>query len=134
MKGARSRKFFGRVEWLLDAGVISICHCLNFPELPLTGNYDESKYKLHVADTGLLIAMLDEEAGEDLRKNRILGFTKGSCMKTLWRKRSQSRAMISIITIGKMVRWKRTSLSGQPMNCYRLRSSPKMRCQNRCAT
>ena len=68
-KGARSREYFGCVEWLLDAGVVSICHCLNFPELPLTGNYDESKYKLYAADTGLLIAMLDEEAGEDLRKN-----------------------------------------------------------------
>ncbi len=77
-KGARSREYFGCVEWLLDAGVISICHCLNFPELPLTGNYDETKYKLYLADTGLLIAMLDEEAGEDLRKNRNLGIYKGA--------------------------------------------------------
>ena len=76
--GARSREYFGCVEWLLDAGVISICHCLNFPELPLTGNYDESKYKLYIADTGLLIAMLDEEAGEDLRQNRNLGVYKGA--------------------------------------------------------
>ena len=30
-KGARSREYFGCVQWLLDAGVISICHCLNFP-------------------------------------------------------------------------------------------------------
>lgn len=76
--GARSREYFGCVEWLLDAGVISICHCLNFPELPLSGNYDESKYKLYIADTGLLIAMLDEEAGEDLRQNRNLGVYKGA--------------------------------------------------------
>lgn len=76
--GARSREYFGCVEWLLDAGVVSICHCLNFPELPLTGNYDESKYKLYMADTGLLIAMLDEEAGEDLRKNQNLGVYKGA--------------------------------------------------------
>lgn len=77
-KGARSREYFGCVEWLLDAGVISICHCLKFPELPLKGNYDESKYKLYVADTGLLIAMLDEEAGDDLRRNRNLGIYKGA--------------------------------------------------------
>ena len=77
-KGARSREYFGCVEWLLDAGVVSICPCLNFPELPLGGNYDESKYKLYIADTGLLIAMLDDEAGEDLRKNRNLGVYKGA--------------------------------------------------------
>ena len=77
-KGARSREYFGCVEWLLDAGVVSICHCLNFPELPLTGNYDGSKYKLYAADTGLLIAMLDDQAGEDLRKNRNLGVYKGA--------------------------------------------------------
>jgi len=76
--GARSREYFGCVEWLLDAGVISICYCLNFPELPLKGNYDERKYKLYMADTGLLIAMLDEEAADDLRKNQNLGVYKGA--------------------------------------------------------
>lgn len=77
-KGARSREYFGCVEWLLDAGVISICRCLNFPELPLKGNVDDSKYKLYVADTGLLLAMLDEEAGNDLRHNQNLGVYKGA--------------------------------------------------------
>ncbi len=77
-KGARSREYFGCVQWLLDAGVISICHCLHFPELPLKGNYDESKYKLYIADTGLLIAMLDEEASDDLRRNQNLGVYKGA--------------------------------------------------------
>lgn len=77
-KGARNREYFGCVEWLLDSGIVSICRCLNFPQLPLKGNVDESKYKLYMADTGLLIAMLDEEAGVDLRKNRNLGVYKGA--------------------------------------------------------
>lgn len=77
-KGARSREYFGCVQWLLDAGVISSCYCLNFPELPLKGNYEESKFKLYIADTGLLIAMLDEEASVDLRKNQNLGIYKGA--------------------------------------------------------
>ena len=77
-KGARSREYFGCVQWLLDAGVISSCYCLNFPELPLKGNYDDSKFKLYIADTGLLIAMLDEEASTDLRKNKNLGIYKGA--------------------------------------------------------
>ena len=77
-KGARSREYFGCVQWLLDAGVISICYCLNYPALPLKGNYDESKYKLYLADTGLLVAMLDEEAAADLRNNQNLGVYKGA--------------------------------------------------------
>ncbi len=77
-KNARSREYFGCVQWLLDAGVLSICHCLNFPELPLKGNFDEGRYKLYLADTGLLVAMLDEEASDDLRKNKNLGVYKGA--------------------------------------------------------
>ena len=77
-KGARSREYFGCVQWLVDAGVASICHCLNHPSLPLKGNFDESRYKLYLADTGLLVAMLDEEAAQDLRNNCNLGVYKGA--------------------------------------------------------
>ncbi len=77
-KNARSRDYLGCVEWLIDAGLLSICYCLNFPELPLNGNYDPSKYKLYVTDTGLLLAMLDEEAREDLLRNKNLGVYKGA--------------------------------------------------------
>lgn len=42
------------------------------------GNYDEEKYKIYLADTGLLVAMLDEEVQEDLRVNRNLGVYKGA--------------------------------------------------------
>ena len=51
---------------------------MNFPELPLQGNYDETKYKLYFADSGLLVAMLDEEAHVKLRSNKNLGVYKGS--------------------------------------------------------
>jgi predicted AAA+ superfamily ATPase len=77
-KGARAREYFGCVQWLLDAGVVSSCYCLNYPDLPLKGNYDDSKFKLYIADTGLLIAMLDEEASDDLRRNKNLGVYKGA--------------------------------------------------------
>lgn len=77
-KNARSREYSGCVEWLSDAGIVNVCHCLNFPELPLKGNYDESKYKLYYHDDGLLIAALDEESSMDLRHNRNLGVYKGA--------------------------------------------------------
>ena len=77
-KHARSRDYLGCVEWLLDSGLLSICYCLHYPELPLKGNYDPTKYKLYVADTGLLLAMLDDEAREDLLRNKNLGVYKGA--------------------------------------------------------
>jgi len=46
--------------------------------LPLKGNFDETKYKIYFADSGLLVAMLDEEAQEDLRANRNMGVYKGA--------------------------------------------------------
>ncbi|MCM1121968.1 MAG: ATP-binding protein [Eubacterium sp.] len=77
-KNARSREYSGCIEWLIDSGIISACYCLSYPELPLKGNYDASKFKLYYSDTGLLIATLDEEAQEDLRANKNLGVYKGA--------------------------------------------------------
>ncbi|SFK15429.1 DUF4143 domain-containing protein [Succinivibrio dextrinosolvens] len=77
-KNARSREYTGCIEWLIDAGVITECNCLRYPELPLKGNVEESKFKLYYPDTGLLVSALDEEAQEDLRVNRNLGVYKGA--------------------------------------------------------
>ena len=82
-KNARSREYLGCVEWLQDAGVVTVCYCLNFPELPLMGNFNAAKYKLYMADTGLLIAMLDEEVRQNLRENRNLGIYKGALFENL---------------------------------------------------
>lgn len=77
-KNARSREYTGCIEWLIDAGVVSECKCLGYPELPLKGNVDEGKFKLYYPDTGLLISSLDEESQEDLRLNKNLGVYKGA--------------------------------------------------------
>ena len=77
-KNARAREYSGCIDWLSDSGIINICYCLNFPELPLKGNIDNSKFKVYIADTGLLISMLDEEAQNDLRANKNLGVYKGA--------------------------------------------------------
>jgi len=76
--GARFRDYRGCIEWLNDAGIVNLCYCLSFPELPLKGNYDDTKYKIYFADSGLLVAMLDEEAQDDLRANKNLGVYKGA--------------------------------------------------------
>ena len=81
--GARFKDYRGCIEWLYDAGVVNICSCMNFPELPLKGNYDPDKFKLYMADSGLLVAMLDEEAQDDLRANKNLGVYKGALYENI---------------------------------------------------
>lgn len=81
--GARFRDYRGCAEWLADAGMVNICYCLDFPELPLGGNYDPDVFKLYFADTGLLVSMLDDEAQDDLRANKNLGVYKGALYENM---------------------------------------------------
>jgi hypothetical protein len=82
-RGARFKDYWGCVEWLRDAGIVNVCHALNFPELPLKGNYDASRYKLYFADSGLLVAQLDEGAQEDLRANKNIHTYKGGLFENV---------------------------------------------------
>ena len=81
--GARFKDYRGCIEWLNDAGIINICYCLHFPELPLRGNYDDTKMKVYFADSGLLVALLDEEAQEDLRNNKNFNTYKGAVYENI---------------------------------------------------
>lgn len=82
-KGARNREYIGTVEWLKNAGIVNVCRCMTAPELPLKGNYDPDYYKLYFADTGLLIASLDDEVQEDLRANRNFNTYKGAIYENI---------------------------------------------------
>ena len=81
--GARFKDYWGCIEWLRDAGIVNICYCMDFPELPLRGNYDSSKYKLYFFDTGLLVANLDEDSQNDLRVKGDLGVYKGALYENI---------------------------------------------------
>lgn len=81
--GARFRDYRGCAEWLVDAGIVNACYCLEFPELPLSGNCDTDKFKLYFADTGLLVSLLDEESQVDLRANKNLGVYKGALYENI---------------------------------------------------
>jgi len=81
--GARSREYVGTVDWLNDAGIVSVCYCMQQPELPLKGNYNPDNYKLYFRDTGLLIASLDDEAQEDLRYNKNFNTYKGAIYENM---------------------------------------------------
>ena len=81
--GARFRDYRGCAEWLADAGMVNICYCMEFPELPLGGNYEPDTFKLYFPDTGLLVSMLDDESQEDLRANKNLGVYKGALYENM---------------------------------------------------
>ena len=82
-RDARFRDYRGCVEWLRDAGIVVPCHALHVPELPIRANYDESRFKLYMADTGLLVSMLDDESQADLRANGNLGGWKGGLCENI---------------------------------------------------
>ena len=81
--GARNREYVGVSDWLSDAGIINISYCMEECALPLKGNYNPDNYRLYFADTGLLIASLDEEAQEDLRKNQNFNTYKGAIYENI---------------------------------------------------
>ena len=82
-KGGRSKDYLGCIEWLADAGLVSICRCLQYPQLPLKGNTEEGKFKLYLSDTGLLVASLDDEAQDDVRSNKNFGVYKGALYENM---------------------------------------------------
>ena len=81
--GAKFKDYWGCIEWLKDAGIVNVCYCLHTPDLPLKGNYEDTKYKIYFRDTGLLIANLDEESSDDLRVNKNMNIYKGGLYENL---------------------------------------------------
>lgn len=82
-KNARFKDYRGCIEWLEDAGMVQLCYCLNSAELPLKGNIDIDKFKIYFCDTGLFVALLDDETQEDLRANKNMSVYKGALYESI---------------------------------------------------
>lgn len=82
-KDARFKDYRGCVDWLKDAGIIRVCPAMGFPELPIKGNVDASRYKIYMADSGLLLGQLDDECQNDFRANRNLNTYKGGLYENI---------------------------------------------------
>jgi len=82
-KKARYKDYWGCVEWLADAGIVNICQAMDFPELPIAAHLDASRFKLYMADSGLLVSMLDDESQEDVRIRRDIGTWKGGLFENI---------------------------------------------------
>lgn len=81
-KNANKERYFGALEWLNDAGITNFCYNLNNLELPLEGNIDRDSFKVYMADTGLLMAMLEDGSQTEIM-NGNLGIYKGAIYENI---------------------------------------------------
>ena len=81
-KGATAKQYAGSLQWIEDAGIISRCYNLNFPELPLDGNAIENVFKIYMKDTGLFISMLEDGTQFDVLQGKLYGY-KGAIFENL---------------------------------------------------
>ena len=70
-KNARSSKYLGSINWLVDAGIVNIAYNVTRLEKPLAGFKDEDYFKIYMGDTGLLVAMLDNDTNIQLLNGDI---------------------------------------------------------------
>ena len=81
-KKGSSRKYLGSINWLIDAGIVNICKNVTALEFPLTAYASEDNFKLYMADTGLLIAMLDDGTNAQIIDGK-LGIYKGAIFENI---------------------------------------------------
>lgn len=81
-KTARSNQYVGSIQWLEDTGLIRRCYNLTLPELPLEGNACHDKFKVYMADIGLLIGMLEDGTERYILQGDLFGY-KGAIFENL---------------------------------------------------
>lgn len=81
-KKGRSENYQAAIQWLQDAGIISLCYNLSNLSLPLEGNKTDNIFKIYMQDTGLFVAMLEPgTAGKILGGE--LGMYKGAIYENI---------------------------------------------------
>lgn len=81
-KKGRSEKFQSAIQWLSDAGIISLCYNLANISFPLEGNKIDNIFKIYMQDTGLFVAMLEKgSVGKILTGD--LGLYKGAIYENI---------------------------------------------------
>lgn len=81
-KGSSAAKYAGSLQWIEDAGIISRCHNLSAPELPLDGNAEEDVFKVYMTDCGLFVSMLEDGTQYDILQGNLYGY-KGAIFENL---------------------------------------------------
>lgn len=81
-KKGRSETYQAAIQWLRDAGIVSLCHNLSVPQAPLEGNKVDNAFKLYMQDTGLFTAMLEQGAAAEILSGN-LGMYKGAVYENI---------------------------------------------------
>lgn len=81
-KGATASKYKGSLQWIEDAGIITRCHNLSFPELPLDGNAMEDVFKVYMTDCGLFTGMLEDGTQYDILQGNLFRY-KGAIFENI---------------------------------------------------
>ena len=81
-KKGRSEAYQSAIQWLADAGLVSMCHNLSVPQAPLEGNKVDSAFKLYMQDTGLFVAMLEQGTAAEILSGN-LGMYKGAVYENI---------------------------------------------------
>lgn len=81
-KNSKSKKYLGSINWLVDAGIVNMCVNLTTLSLPLVVYAQNDYFKLYMADTGLLVAMLDDGTNAQIIDGDI-GIFKGAIFENV---------------------------------------------------
>lgn len=79
---AKGRDYAGSLQWIEDAGIIHRCHNTEITELPLEGVAIKDQFKVYMADSGLLVSMLEEGTAWSIMQGD-LGAYKGAVYESL---------------------------------------------------
>ena len=81
-KKGRSENYQAAIQWLEDAGIISLCYNLTNISLPLEGNKIDNIFKIYMQDTGLFVAMLEPGTAGKILSGE-LGVYKGAIYENM---------------------------------------------------
>ena len=81
-KKGRSENYQAAIQWLVDAGLVSLCHNLSVPQAPLEGNKNDAVFKIYMQDCGLFTAMLERGTTADILAGE-LGAYKGAIYENI---------------------------------------------------
>ena len=81
-KGATAAKLVGRLLWIEDAGIVSRCYNLEFPEPLLYGNALQDIFKVYMNDAGLFVSMLEDGTQYDILQGNLYWY-KGAIFENL---------------------------------------------------
>lgn len=82
-RDAKGREYKSAIDWLCDYGLCVKCFNLSLPQLPLSNFVIDNQYKLFITDSGLYMAMLDENIVDEFLTNKLF-IAKGAIFENMF--------------------------------------------------